>query len=101
MLKYYVAVAVPWFQELDQLVNWCILCFIMFKGQPDGQHVPAHNQYDQESEQNLVKTRSNLDYDASENDQILRVNELDSNINRGLDADSIPSANGDGKVYNS
>ena len=73
----------------------------MFKGQPDGQHVPTPNQYNQETEQNVVKIQSNIDYEASGNDQILHVNTLDSNISRGLAADSIPSANGDGKVYGS
>lgn len=70
----------------------------MFKGQPDGQHVPIHNQYAQETEQNMVRTDSNLEYEASGNGQILHVNDLDSNISRGLDANLVPSANGDGKV---
>ncbi|XP_057774173.1 uncharacterized protein LOC130993339 isoform X2 [Salvia miltiorrhiza] len=68
------------------------------QGQPDGQHAPIH---DQETEQNLVKTHSTLDYEASGNGQILHVNDLVSNISQGLDADSIPSANGDGKVLDS
>ncbi|XP_047940105.1 uncharacterized protein LOC125187538 [Salvia hispanica] len=45
----------------------------------EGQHVPTPNQY-QETVQNVVKTRSNLDYEASGNGQILHVNNLDSNI---------------------
>ncbi|XP_042057436.1 uncharacterized protein LOC121801993 isoform X1 [Salvia splendens] len=71
------------------------------QGQPDGQHVPTPNQYNQETEQNVVKIQSNIDYEASGNDQILHVNTLDSNISRGLAADSIPSANGDGKILDS
>lgn len=69
----------------------------MFKGHPDGQHVPIHNQYAQEAEQNMVRTDSNLDYEASGNGH--RGNCLDSNISQGLDANLVPSANGDGKVY--
>ncbi|KAH6828159.1 hypothetical protein C2S53_015109 [Perilla frutescens var. hirtella] len=68
------------------------------QAQPDGQHVPTHNQYAPETEQNLVRTDSNIDYEASGNGQILPKNDLDSEIGRGLDADSVPSANGDGKV---
>ncbi|KAG6422538.1 hypothetical protein SASPL_119114 [Salvia splendens] len=71
------------------------------QGQPDGQHVPTPNQYNQETEQNVVKIQSNIDYEASGNDQILHVNTLDSNISQGLAADSFPSANGDGKILDS
>lgn len=61
--------------------------------------MPTHNQYAQEAEQNLVRADSNIDYEAS--GQILRANDLDSNISRGLDADTVSSANEDGKVYSS
>ena len=73
----------------------------MFKGQPEGQHVPIPNQYDQETEQNLVKTHSNIGYKASGNGQIFHVTNLETNISQGLDADSIPSTNEDSKVYSS
>lgn len=73
----------------------------MFKGKPDGQLVPIPNQYDQETNQNLAKTHSNIGYEASGNGQILHVTHLETNIAQGLDADSIPSANEDGKVYSS
>lgn len=63
--------------------------------------MPTHNQYAQEAEQNLVSADSNIDYEASGNGQILRANNLDSNISRGLDAETVPSANEDGKVYSS
>lgn len=66
------------------------------QAQPDTQHVPTHNQYAQEAEQNLVRADSNIDYEAS--GQILRANDLDSNISRGLDADTVSSANEDRKV---
>ncbi|KAL1565493.1 hypothetical protein AAHA92_07701 [Salvia divinorum] len=71
------------------------------QGQPDGQHVPTPNQYNEETEQNVVKIQSNIDYEASGNGQILHVNNLDSSHSRGLAADSIPSANGEGKVLDS
>ncbi|XP_047961145.1 uncharacterized protein LOC125205959 isoform X1 [Salvia hispanica] len=68
------------------------------QGQPEGQHVPIPNQYDQETEQNLVKTHSNIGYKASGNGQIFHVTNLETNISQGLDADSIPSTNEDSKV---
>ncbi|XP_042048837.1 RNA polymerase II degradation factor 1-like isoform X3 [Salvia splendens] len=71
------------------------------QGQPEGQHVPIPNQYDQETEQNLVKTHSNIGYKASGNGQIFHVTNLETNISQGLDADSIPSANEDSKVLDS
>ncbi|KAG6426602.1 hypothetical protein SASPL_110828 [Salvia splendens] len=71
------------------------------QGKPDGQHVPIPNQYDQETEQNLVETHSNIGYKASGNGQILHVTHLETNIAQGLNADSIPSANEDGKVLDS
>lgn len=74
----------------------------MFKAQPDGQHVPTHNQFAQETEQNLLRTDSNHAYEPSGNGQILRANDVDTNISRGLDADSVvPSANGEGQVDSS
>lgn len=69
----------------------------MFKGQPDGQHMPIQNQYAQEAEQNMVRTDSNLDYETSGNGHC--GNGLDPNISQELDANLVPSANGDGKVY--
>ncbi|KAK6118517.1 hypothetical protein DH2020_047784 [Rehmannia glutinosa] len=64
--------------------------------QPDGQHVTTHNQYPQETEQNMLRTDSHYDYETSENGQILHADYVDTNISQGLDADSVsPSANGE------
>lgn len=72
----------------------------MFKAQPDGQHVSAHSQHTQETEQKLLSTDSHHDYEASGNGQIHHANNLITNISGGLDVDSVvPSANGDGQVY--
>lgn len=66
----------------------------MFKAQPDGQHVPAHSQYAQETEQKLLNTDSQHQYEASGNGQNPHA------TTGGLDDDSVvPSANGDNQVY--
>lgn len=70
----------------------------MFKAQPDGQHVPAHNNYAQEGEQHSARADSNIDFEASGNEQIVRANDVDSNISQGLDVDSVSAPNEDGKV---
>ncbi|KAK6129383.1 hypothetical protein DH2020_036899 [Rehmannia glutinosa] len=80
----------------NSLLIVTVLCFSMFKPQPDGQHVTTHNQYPQETEQNMLRTDSHYDYETSENGQILHADYVDTNISQGLDADSVsPSANGE------
>ncbi|KAL0358840.1 UNVERIFIED_CONTAM: hypothetical protein Sangu_0733400 [Sesamum angustifolium] len=57
--------------------------------QPDGQHVPTHDQYPQETEQNSSRTDSRYDSGTSGNGKIDLANYVDTNISRGLDADSV------------
>ncbi|KAL0452378.1 UNVERIFIED_CONTAM: hypothetical protein Slati_1215900 [Sesamum latifolium] len=57
--------------------------------QPDGQHVPTHDRYPQETEQNSSRPDSRYDSGASGNGKIDLANYVDTNISRGLDADSV------------
>ncbi|KAI3457950.1 hypothetical protein Pfo_014613 [Paulownia fortunei] len=69
---------------------------------PDGEHVPTHNQYPEQTEENLLRTDSHYDYEASVNGQVVCANYLDTKVSPGLDADSVvPSPNGEGQVHDS
>ncbi|KAK4436189.1 hypothetical protein Salat_0782600 [Sesamum alatum] len=68
--------------------------------QPDGQHVPTHDQYPQEAEQNSSRTDSRYDSGTSGNGKIDLANYVDTNISRGLDADSVV-ASGNEEVLDS
>ncbi|KAK4431275.1 hypothetical protein Salat_0889600 [Sesamum alatum] len=67
---------------------------------PDGEHLSAHNQYPEQTEENLLRADSHGDYEATVNGQVIRSNYLDNKISEGLDADSVvPSPNGEGQVH--
>ncbi|PIN22929.1 hypothetical protein CDL12_04366 [Handroanthus impetiginosus] len=69
---------------------------------PDGENVPTHNQYPEQTEENLMGKDSNYDYEASVNGQVLHGNYSDTNVSPGLAADSVvPSPNGGEQVQDS
>ncbi|KAL0400543.1 UNVERIFIED_CONTAM: hypothetical protein Slati_4084200 [Sesamum latifolium] len=66
----------------------------------DGEHLPTHNQYPEQTEENLLRADSLGDYEATVNGQVIRSNYLDNKVSAGLDADSVvPSQNGEGQVH--
>ncbi|XP_011075909.1 uncharacterized protein LOC105160290 isoform X2 [Sesamum indicum] len=67
---------------------------------PDGEQLPAHNQYPEQTEENLLRAESHGEYEATVNGQVVRSNYLDDKVSAGLDADSVvPSQNGEGQVH--
>ncbi|KAL0304471.1 UNVERIFIED_CONTAM: hypothetical protein Sradi_6315200 [Sesamum radiatum] len=67
---------------------------------PDGEHLPTHNQYPEQTEENLLRADSHGDYEATVNGQVIRSNYLDNKVSAGLDADTVvPSQNGEEQVH--
>ncbi|KAL0317937.1 UNVERIFIED_CONTAM: hypothetical protein Sangu_2208000 [Sesamum angustifolium] len=67
---------------------------------PDGEHLPMHNQYPEQTEENLLRADSHGEYEAAVNGQVIHSNYLDNKASAGLDADSVvPSQNGEGQVH--
>ncbi|KAL3630744.1 hypothetical protein CASFOL_023728 [Castilleja foliolosa] len=57
---------------------------------PEGEHVPTHDQYTEQTEGNLLRNDSYYNnYEESVNEQVLHANYLDSKATPGLDSDSM------------
>ncbi|KAL3653690.1 hypothetical protein CASFOL_003371 [Castilleja foliolosa] len=90
-------IAQPHFHSLpamSPIQNWQVQ-----QALPEGEHMPTHDQFTEQTEGNLLRNDSNYNnYEASANEQVLHANYMGSEARPGLDADSVvPAPNEEGQ----
>lgn len=63
----------------------------------DGEHMASHNQYPEQTEENLLRTNPHYDYEALVNGQV-PISYLDAKVSPAVADSLVPTPNGGAQV---